>query len=160
MKNFKQTSLGFTLVEVLISASIILISTVAVIGVHSLYLKTALNNAESIKATYLVEEGIEVIRFWRDSSWNNKIKSITQGTAYGLTLIGSTWSTTTNQYIGSFQRRVTLSAVNRSASNDIVTSGGTLDPNTLLVTSSVSWAKGGATTTKTIATYITNLYGN
>jgi len=160
MKNFKQTSLGFTLVEVLISASIILISTVAVIGVHSLYLKTALNNAESIKATYLVEEGIEVIRFWRDSSWNNKIKSITQGTAYGLTLTGSTWSTTTNQYIGSFQRRVTLSAVNRSASSDIVTSGGTLDPDTLLVTSSVSWAKGGATTTKTIATYITNLYGN
>jgi hypothetical protein len=28
------------------------------------------------------------------------------------------------------------------------------------VTSSVSWWKGGATTTKTVATYLTNLYGN
>lgn len=148
------------MVEVLIATSIILVSILSLLGVHSLYLRSAFSNAESLKAAYLAEEGIEVVRFWRDSSWNNKIKSITLDTDYGLALSGSTWSTSTDQYLGGFERHVTLSTVSRNASSDIVSSGGTLDPNTVLVTSTVSWAKGGATTTKSIATYLTNLYGN
>lgn len=151
---------GFTLVEVLISASVILVSVLAVMGVHSLYLRTALNNNELIKATYLAEEGVEVVRFWRNASWNNKIEPIPLNTPYGLSLSGSGWATSTNQYVGNYERRISLSAVNRDASGDIVSSGGVLDPNIVMVTSQVSWMKGGATTTKSIVTYITNLYDN
>ncbi len=160
MQKFSANEKGFTLVEVLISASVILVSVIALVGVHSLYIRTALSNSEAIKAAYLAEEGLEVVRFWRNSSWSQKVAPIPLGTSYGLTLSGVTWATSTNQYVGSFQRQVTLSAVGRDASGDIVASGGTVDPNTLLVTSQVSWMKGGATTTKAISTYLTNLYGN
>jgi Tfp pilus assembly protein PilV len=155
-----QKERGFTLVEVLISAAIILASVVALIGVHSLYMRTALSNNESIQAAYLAEEGIEVVRFWRDLSWRNRIETVPLNNAYGLVQSGTGWATSTSRYVGRFDRRVTLFAVERNASNDIVASGGTVDPNTLLVTSEVSWAKGGATTTKSISTYITDLYEN
>lgn len=151
---------GFTLVEVLISTAVILTSVVTILGVHGLYMRTALTNNENIKATYLAEEGLEVVRFWRNVSWNSKVRTIPQNTEYGLVVSGTGWATSTNQYVGNFQRRISLSAVQRNATGDIVSSGGTVDLNTLLVTSSASWAKGGATSTKTISTYITNLYEN
>lgn len=151
---------GFTLVEVLISAAIILTSVVTILGVHSLYMRTAFSNNENIKATYLAEEGLEVVRFWRNVSWDSKIETIPLNTEYGLSESGTSWATSTNQYVGNFQRRISLSSVQRSVTGDIVASGGTVDPNTLLVSSQVSWAKGGATTTKAISTYITNLYEN
>jgi Tfp pilus assembly protein PilV len=160
MTNLSFKTRGLTLVEVLISAALILIAVVALFSVHNLYLKTALSNSDSIKAAYLAEEGVEAVRFWRNSSWNNKIETIPLDTPYGLTLSGNGWATTTNRYIGNFERSITLSAVYRDASSDIVSSGGTLDSNTLLVTSSVSWVKGGATSTKSIATYLTNIYDN
>ncbi len=151
---------GFTLVEVLISSAIILAIVIALLAVHSMYLKTALGNAESIQASYLAEEGLEVVRFWRDSSWNGKIAPLSLNTAYGLSFSGSTWSTTTSRTVGSFERSITVTAVMRNASSDIVSAGGSVDSDTLLITSSVSWSKGGATTTKSISTYLTNLYGN
>ena len=152
--------MGFTLVEVLISTAIILTSVVTILGVHSLYMRTALSNGENIKVTYLAEEGLEVVRFWRNVSWGSKIETIPLNTEYGLFQSGTSWATSTNQYVDNFQRRISLSAVQRNATGDIVASGGTLDPNTLLVSSQVSWAQGGATTTKAISTYITNIYEN
>ena len=116
----------------------------ALLGVHNLYLKTALSNGEALKAVYLAEEGIENIRFLRDVSWSTNIS--------GLTSLSTT--------IDNFYRTVTLSEVNRDANSDIVSSGGTVDINTKLVVSSVSWWNGVSTTTKSISTYITNLYAN
>lgn len=157
---FSETQKGLTLVEVLIAAAVILATVLALLGVHGLYLKTALGNGETIKAAYLAEESIEVVRFWRNVSWNNKIEPIILDTAYGLSFSSGVWATTTDRLVGQFERSVTLSSVYRDASSDIVFSGGTLDPDTVLVTARVSWAKGGATTTQSVATYITNLYGN
>ncbi|MDO8565088.1 MAG: hypothetical protein Q7R67_00445 [bacterium] len=135
---------GLTLVEVMIASTIILGAVVTLLGVYGLYFKTALSNAELVQAAYLAEAGIEEIRFLRDQSWSTNIASLT--------------STTT--WIDNFQRTVNLSPVYRDASDDIVSSGGTLDSNTKLVTSSVSWQASGATTTRNISTYITNLYAN
>lgn len=151
---------GFTLVEVLISATIILVAVVSLIGVHSLYLRTALSNNEAIQAAYLAEEGIEAVRFWRNSSWSANIASVSLNTPYGLSFNGTSWATTSSESIGNFSRTITLSVVERNASSDIVSTGGTIDTDTVLVTSAVSWMKGGATTTKAISTYLTNLYGN
>lgn len=159
MKSLSKTQ-GFTLVEVLVSTSIILVCVVTLLGVHSLYIKTALNNSESLKAAYLAEEGLEVVRFWRNLSWNNKVKANTLDTNFGITFSGGVWATSTNRYIGIFERTLAFSSVQRNASGDIVASGGTIDPNILLVTATVAWSKGGAATTKSIATYFTNLYDN
>lgn len=157
---FRTGQQGLTLVEVLIASAIVLLSVVVLLGVHSLYLKTALDNGETIKAAYLAEEGVEAMRYLRDASWTMNIIPLTLDEPYGLAL-NNAWATdATSMWVGSFYRTVTLSAVERNAQDDIVSSGGTLDPNTKLLTVSVSWPSRGATTTKTISTYLTNLHDN
>lgn len=152
---------GLTLVEVVIAAAIILAAVVTLLGVHTLYLKTALSNGNSVKAAYLAEEGIEAIRFLRDSSWSANIATLSLNTDYGVVLPGDMWqATTTNTSIGDFQRTIRLSAVYRDINDDIVSSGGSLDPNTKLLVSTVSWAANGTTTSKSISTYLTNLWKN
>ena len=163
MKNLnKNLNSGLTLVEVLIATSIILVFLLAFSSVHNLYLKTAFSNGEIIKATELAEESLEVVRFLRDSSSNTNIAPLSLGTGYYLVFEGGEWQVTTTEALvdSLFERVVTLSAVYRDASADIVSGGGTLDPGTLMVVSSVSWSRGGATTTKSISTYITNIFAN
>jgi len=163
MKNFRQKlNSGLTLVEVLIATSIILVFLVALLSVHSLYLRVALSNGNAIAAAYLAEEGIEAVRFLRDSSWDTNIAPLVLGTNYGVLWNGTTWATsTTNTWIDTgFARTVTFSAVYRDTNRDIVSSGGTLDPNTRLLVSSVSWPNAGATTTKSISTYLTDILEN
>lgn len=161
MKNSKQNLIpGLTLVEVLISTSIILVFLLALLGVHNLYLKTALSNGELVKATQLAEESLEVMRFLRDSSWDNNIASLSLDTNYYLIFDAGVWQTTTTDiWVDNiFERKVALSAVYRDVLGDIISSGGTIDPGTVLVVSTVSWSKAGATTTRSVSTYLTNLF--
>ena len=144
MAKLSKLNKGLSLVEVVIASAIILAAVLVLLGVHSLYLKVALSNSNTVKAAYLAEEGIENVRFLRDSGWATNIANLT--------------STTT--LIDNFYRTVTLSVVSRDASGDIVTSGGSIDLNTKLVTSSVSWWAVTATTTKSISTYLTDIYDN
>jgi Tfp pilus assembly protein PilV len=160
--SFKKVSArGLTLVEVVIAASIILVAVVALLSVHNLYLRVAFSNANAVKAAYLAEEGIEVVRWLRDDSWDENIATLSLNTDYGLVFSNGTWGTTTsNLYVENFLRTIQVSAVSRDGSGDIVSSGGSADPNTLLVTSTVSWATSSGTTTKSVATYLTDLYEN
>ena len=151
---------GLTLVEVMIASAIILSAVMAMLGVYTLYLRVALSNGNAVKAAYLAEEGLEAVRFLRDDSWSARIVPLSNGTAYGIALSGGLWQATTTSWVGNFERTFTLSAVSRDTNSDIVSSGGTLDPNIRLVTASVSWTQAGATTTKSISTYLTNLHGN
>lgn len=149
------------MVEVVIAAAIILVAVVTLLGVHNLYLKVALSSGNAAKAAYLAEEGIEAVRYLRDSSWSANIASLSLGVPYGVVFSGGNWATTTtNIYVENFQRTLVFSSVSRDSSGDIVSSGGTLDPDTLLLVSSVSWPSSGATTTQSISTYLTNLYEN
>ena len=91
-----------------------------------------------------------------------KIVASKNGTAYYLTWNGSKWATSTSNVFldGKFERKVTVANVQRdNTSQDIVLSGGTVDANTKLVTMTVAWSTTpGATTTKTISAYFTNLF--
>ncbi len=162
MKKLDTKNLGLTLVEVLVATSIILAFLLGLLGAHSLYLRTAFSNGEVIKASMLAEESLEAIRFLRDSSWDTNILPLSLDTDYYLVFNAGSWQTSTeNIFVDNlFERKVRFSAVYRDASSDIITSGGTLDPDTLLVVSGVSWLKSGATTTKSISTYLTNILDN
>lgn len=152
---------GFTLVEAVLSSAVILVVVLALISVHNLYLKSALSNGGSLKAAYLAEEGIEAMRYLRDYSWDQKIVSLSSAQNYGVSLTGSVWQTgLANQWIDGFERIVTIGSVYRDANKDIVLSGGTLDPDARLVTVTVSWPSQNATATKSISTYLTNLWNN
>jgi Tfp pilus assembly protein PilV len=155
---------GLSLVEVLFGSSIILIFVVALVGVHNFYIKVSAQSADTSKALLLAEESIEGVKFLRDSSWTNNIASLGFDPTYYLT-----YSTTTNTWQlstayslidGRFDRSIKVQVVRRDSSGRIVSSGGIADPNSRLITTSVSWRGRGATTTKSIATYITNIHDN
>lgn len=163
-KNFNGNR-GIVLVEVLIAITIVLAFLIGLFGVHNLYLKMALSNRDVVKASLLAEEGLEVIKFLRDSSWSDLTDPpFALNTNYYLVFddVNGVWQLSTTQSLidSIFDRAVTLSAVYRDASSDIVSTGGTLDTDTLMVVSSVSWPNHGETSTKSISTYITNIYQN
>lgn len=151
---------GITLVEVLVASAIILAAVVTLVSVHTLYIRAAFTSANAMKAAYLVEEGIEAVRWWRDSSWDDHLGVLSVGVPYGIVFSGGAWqASTTGTRIENFERTITLNTVYRNASGDIAETG-TLDPRTLLLTARVSWWTGSSTTTKSVSTYISNFYEN
>lgn len=71
MKNNQQEK-GFTLIEVLLALSIILIGIVAVFRVEVYVMEAARIANAKFKATFLAQEGMEVVKGIRDSNWLNE----------------------------------------------------------------------------------------
>lgn len=151
---------GFGLLEVAIGSAIVSVALLTLVNTYGTYVRAALDNEAVIKSAYLIEEGVEAAKLLRDASWATNLAALSADTAYYFSWDGLNWVTTeTPQYIDGFFRSFTVSPVFRDANSDIA-SAGTLDQNTLKLTVSVSWPTRGATTTKVISTYITNLFGN
>jgi hypothetical protein len=154
----KKKKSGIALVEIIIGSAIIATAIVAASESFSKYVKYALASQRNIQVSYLLEEGIEVVTYLRDSGWTNNISKLSTTTTYYLTWNGTRWATTTTeQYVdGQFLRSVVISDVKRNGS-DQISGSGTYDPNTKLITVNVSYYKDTATTTDSISSYITNL---
>ncbi len=153
---------GFTLLEILVGVSIITSSFMGILTVFDRLTKASRQMVELNQANFLLEEGLEVARIWRDNSWTN-LSNWPDGTEYYLTWMGSGWATSTvNTFLDNkFERKVEVSAVSRDGSDDIIPpggGGGTDDPGTKLVTMSVAWWNGVATTTKSASTYLTDFF--
>lgn len=155
----KKNKGGFGMIEVVVGASIISLVAFSVASVATISTRLSNENANNTKAAFLMEEGVEAVKIMRDASWVN-ISSLNTTNDYYLTFNGLNWATTTsNVFIdGVFERKLRLEGVNRDANQDIVTSGGTLDPDIKKITVSVSWRVRSATTTKSISTYLTNMF--
>ena len=160
----KKSQQGIGVIEVLIGASIITIGLVALIESYNVYLNYALANSGNVQAAYLLEEGIEGMTFIRDKGWTANIAPLSTTTTYYLAFdaVGSTWKvTTTAQYIdNTFLRKVGITDVNRDASGYIVSSGGTYDASTKLMTVTLDYFQGHGTTTRTMSSYISNINGD
>ena len=152
---------GMGLIEIIIGSAIILSAILAANTTYTTYTQYALANEKNVQAAYLLEEGVEVTYFLRDKSWTANIASLSPATAYYLNFIGGTWATTTTPvYVdGQFLRKINVALVNRD-SNDDIAGAGTNDPNTRKITVSIDYFQGHATTTKSLSTYITNIYNN
>jgi type II secretory pathway pseudopilin PulG len=114
---------GVTLVEVVIGIGIISVSLVAIglsINTYVAARSALLNN---LKATYLAEEGYEIIRAVRDTNWNT-IDALTANGTYYLDVSGATPAITTSPEIidTNFRRSFVLRAIYRNGSDDIVSS--------------------------------------
>ena len=133
-------NIGMALMEIVVGLAIISISLISLLSNYRAHLKAISANIESIKATYLAEETLEVVRFLRDSSWTKNIANLSDDTDYYIYWDGNVWvSTTTPQLIDDFSRSFKLSSVNG-------------DENVKKVDVTVD--------TKTLSTYITNLFKN
>jgi len=158
-----KVSAGFALVEIVIGSAIIVSAVLSLITVYNTYLLHGLSNSKNIQAGLLLEEGIEAVKFLRDRGWTVYIQPLTSNNAYRLVWSSGTWtsSSASQPYIDNiFDRTFILEDVRRDGS-DRIASSGTLDPDTKKLTVTVAYrAAGTATTTKTMSTYITNLFDN
>src|SRR6185369_9324074 len=108
-----------------------------------LYLRISNSSGRTVQAALLLDEGAEAVQLLRDSGWTANIAPLSLNTPYYLYWNGSAYATSTSPVViqGSYVRTITLAAVSRDASTyNIVSSGGTNDPNTRDVVVSVSLA--------------------
>lgn len=147
------------MIEVLIAASIITASILAAMAVAQKSLYVSRQALHAAQAAFLLEEGAESVRIVRDNAWSG-ISTLSVGTSYYPTFSGGTWTLSQNaNSIGSFTRTVSVVGVNRDdTTKDIVASGGTIDAGTKLITVTVSWPEGGATVSKTLKFYISDIF--
>lgn len=123
--------------EVIIASAIVLLISIVLISANLSYYRTSASNLKNIKATYLIEEGIEVANFLKNNDWLS-LGDI--NTDYYLVWSGLAWSATTSQtYVDQvFNRKYITENVYRDANSDIALNG-TVDENTRKLTVQVSW---------------------
>jgi len=157
--NHKSYTHGFGLIEILVASAVLSVVLVAVSGFYQTALNVSQTTGERITAAFLLEEGMEAVKIIRDDSWSD-IANLATDTSLYYNWTGITWATTTtNTFIdGLYERSFVVEDVYRDANDDIVFSGGTLDASIKRITVSVAWSRKGATTTRSISSYIANLF--
>ncbi len=154
---------GFSLIEVVVVASIFSFFMVALVTYYKKVLDVSQDTTRHIQSGFLIEEGMDVIKLLRDESWALRVAPLSTTTAYYLYWNGTVWgATTTVQKIENvFTRSVLITDVFRDV-NDTIASTGTHDPGTKKIHIDVSWPRkgGNASTTDSAETYITNLFSN
>ena len=149
---------GFMMVEILVVASIMVVSILAAMAVAEKSVRVARQALHVTQAAYLLEEGAEAVRINRDNSWNN-ISTLTPATNYYPLFSGGTWTLSpTPGVVDIFTRTVTVASVSRDGSTGEISEEGTDDPGTKLITATVSWPEGGATVSKTLSFYIMDIF--
>ena len=158
---FRVPRQGFSLVELVVGLAILSLVFMGLVSSYNAYIARVSGGAKAIRAAYLLEEGLEATRIIRDGGFQTNIASLTLGSDYYLSFSGSAWSVnqSTPEYIDGVLRKVVFDAVYRDGNSDITPSG-TLDTGTKKVTVTVSYPSGTGTTTKSLATYLTDLFGN
>jgi prepilin-type N-terminal cleavage/methylation domain-containing protein len=131
---------GMSLIEVVIASAIFLLLSLVLVSANANYLRSSMTNLKTVKAIYLAEEGIETISFNANNDWNNLG---TVDTVYTL-------NSSSTDYVRTFYTE----EVERDGNDDIVASGGMVDPDTRKLTVEVSWFDRSATTTKSLSTYL------
>jgi len=126
---------GFGLVETIVAVGLFMI--IAGGGASVILQSLTLNrlSENQTDATLYAQEGLEATRSLQRQGWSN----MSLGT-YGLSSSSGGWAWTgTNNTKGVFTRQIALTSVQRNGSGTIVTSGGTVDPDTIKATSTVTW---------------------
>ena len=129
---------GFSVIEIVIGAALVAVVVAAIATAWQFYVKISGQSVRLTQASLILEEGSEVVQYWRDKGWTANIASLAQNTPYYVVWNGSDYvaSATAIATNGTFARTIAFSPVYRDASQNIATSG-TLDPDTLLVTLNV-----------------------
>lgn len=131
---------GMSLIEVVIASAIFLLLSLVLVSANANYLKSSTANLKTVKAIYLAEEGIETVSFNANNDWNY----------LGAVGMVYTLNSSSTDYVRTFYTE----EVERDGNDDIVTSGGIVDPDTRKLTVEVSWFDHSATTTKSLSTYL------
>ena len=169
-KNKKKLLSGFTIIEVLVACAIISISMFALMQTAQKGIQLSGVALKKSQASFLLEEGAEAVKSIRDNNWTTISNLSLSPTQYHLFFNNSSsaWvlDTSSTSLVGSttvyplngFDRKVPIYSVGRDDSDDILESGGTIDPRTKKVTVEVSWNSSGVANTKSLSFYITDIF--
>lgn len=152
-------SKGVGLVEILIVLAVIGIGFLAIISFLIFSRGVTFQVGRNTEAVTLAEEGIEAVRSIRDEDWTTNIASLTSGTTYYPVISGDKWTLSTTDpgpISNLYTRTVVVEDVGRDGNDDILSSGGTPDPNTKKVTATLSWTEATQSKQVVLTTYITN----
>ena len=154
-------SIGIGLIEAVAGISIVSIFIFSLMLATQLSQKIVGESVRNIQASFLLEEGVDAVKIFRDTSWSSGIGNLVAGQNYFFSYNGTTWiSANSNVYVDEiFERKFVLNNVYRDANDDIAPSG-TLDSGTKKATVSVSWRGRTGTTTKSASFYLTDLFSN
>ena len=157
MKSMPKTH-GISLVEALIGIAIIVAAVIAAFLYYGIALKVAKQSTDRVQAAIILTETAEALRTMRDAGWSN-ISSLSEGVEYSMNFTGTSWqATTTPQLVESrFARTFSISPVYRDGNDDIVISGGTLDPETKRFLIKVEWVNSGGFSSES-QMYLANIF--
>lgn len=145
---------AFSLLEVILAAAIFVIfSSGAITAILSGINLNRAGNEYTI-ATQYASEGIEAVRSIKNQAFANLVNTV--GT--GITQTGGVWTFSgTNNVFDKYTRTIAISDVYRDGLNNIVATGGTLDPLSKKITSTVTYNFGpGKNNTVSTQSYFTN----
>lgn len=164
--NKRNLQKGFGIIEILVATTVITISLVSLMNVIRVSTSVSSESFRKIKAEFLAEEGIEVVKILRDDSWASNISTLTSGTTYYpvFNIASSTWSLSTSSpgvIDNIYDREIIFSDVYRRDSDDDIidessSDAKTLDIGTKKITSRVSW---GDLKQLEFVTYIADIFG-
>ena len=75
IKESKKLSRGFTAIELVISIFVLSMGLIAIFNAFSVIIILTADQADRLTATYLAQEGMEIIRNIRDTNWVNHNKN-------------------------------------------------------------------------------------
>ncbi len=150
-KNYHSRT-GHVLIEVVIAAGFVVI--IVAIFVHLTIGSFGLERRarENTIATNIAQEGLEATR----SIANRNFAELTPG-SHGLDATsGVYYFAGASNSIGPYTRVITVDSAQRNGNGDLVLSGGTDDPNTRQLTSTVTWnpVQGGTSNVKLITYFV------
>lgn len=148
MKNKKlHFSQGFSLIEVVLAAAIFMIFATSSVVVVLGGLNANRLGAEETIANQFATEGIEAVKSIKNQSYSN-LNAVNPTPRAVFRNASNVWAFNTtdgsnNTLIhnsgDNYIRQVKVEGVNRDGSGNIVTTGGTTDPDTKKITSTVNW---------------------
>jgi type II secretory pathway pseudopilin PulG len=158
INNNQKLTKGMSVIEILVAIFVLLVAFSGIAGLLAFSLQVSNLNKETIYADFLAQETLDATRNFRDgTNWStNGLGILTVGDPYHpakTTDNPPKWSMVSGEeIIGNFTRKVVFENVNRDSNDNIVATGGTLDPLTKKAKVTVSWKNKKVE----ITTYFTN----
>ena len=161
MSKYIPTQRGFGIVEIVIGTAILSLVYISLYSFFYSASKMARQTSEVTQVGFLLDEGIEVVKLLRDEGWTANIAPQIVGNEYVLNFSAMKWEITTGEDIidSIYYRTVIFNDVYRDINDDIAVAGA-LDPGTKKLSVEVEWWNGKTTSTESVSTYITDIFGN
>ncbi len=128
--------------EVVVVSSIVLMIVAAVAISYQSFFALAHRAERVTQASLLLEEGAEALLVLRDLGWDEYIEPLALDTEYALVWDGGAYRVATTTPAGTYHLTVVLSEVRRNAA-DVVSTSGTVDPDTRRAALTLRYAPDG-----------------